>query len=170
MWRQVASTWKLDDLIAAGDFLVHTRNKLTTLDDLWAEVHAAGDVRGLLKRALLEIRDGAESARETSLRLAITRAGLPQPELNWDLHDEGGRFVARLDMAYPQYRVAPEYDGRQHAEGAQFARDADRWDDIRSQRWNLVRVLSHHLHPDPQIAVEKVANALISAGWRPGRS
>ena len=169
MWRQVAASWSLDDLIAAGDFLVHPRNGLMTIDDLWAEVHDAGDVRGMLRRALLEIREGAESPRETALRLAITRAGLPQPELNWNLHDDAGRFIARLDIAYPRYRVAAEYDGRQHAEEVQFDKDADRWDDIRTHDWTLVRVLSHHLHPDPQPAIDKVAQALIAADWRPGR-
>jgi len=169
MWRQVASTWALDDLIAVGDFLVHPRNGLLTIEELRAEVDNAGDVRGILRRALEEIRSGAESPRETALRLAITRAGLPEPELNWDLHDARGRFIARLDLAYPRYRVAPEYDGRQHAEGDQFVKDADRWDAIGAQDWNLVRVLGHHLHPDPQPAVDKVANALLAAGWRPGR-
>lgn len=170
MWRQAATTWQVDDLIAAGDFLVHPRNGLLTIQDLWNEVTEAGDVRGRLKRALVEIRGGAESPQETALRLAITRAGLPEPELNWELYDENDRFIARLDMAYPRYRVAPEYDGRQHAEESQFATDADRWDDIRSHEWNLVRVLSHHLRPNPQLAVDKVAAALIAAGWHPGRA
>ena len=170
MWRQAASIWSVDDLIAAGDFLVHPRTGLVTIEDLRDEIAEAGDIRGRLKRALLEIREGAESAQETVLRLAITRAGLPEPELNWELRDENGRFVARLDLAYPQFRVASEYDGRHHADEQQFRTDADRWDDIRAQDWNLVRVLSHHLRPDPRIAVEKVASALIAAGWRPGRA
>lgn len=169
MWRQAASTWNVDDLIAAGDFLIHPRNALATIEDLWNELDEAGDVRGRLKRALPEIREGAESAQETALRLAIIRAGLPEPELNWCLYDHSGRFVARLDLAYPEYRVASEYDGRQHAEAEQFARDADRWESIRVLDWQLVRILSHHLRPDPQIAVDKVASALIAAGWRPGR-
>lgn len=170
MWRQAASTWHVDELIAAGDFLVHPRNGLMTIEELWNEVTEAGDVHGRLKRALLDVREGAESPQETALRLAITRAGLPEPDLNWSLHDRSGRFVARLDLAYPKYRVAPEYDGRQHAEGEQFARDADRWESIHAQDWQLVRILSHHLRPDPQLAVDKVARALIAAGWRPGRA
>jgi len=168
MWRQAAQTLSLDDLIAAGDHLVHPRNRLVTLDDLRDEVDESGDVRALLRQALREIRLGAESARETALRLALTRAGLPEPELNWELHDEHGRFIARLDLAYPQFRVASEYDGRQHAEPQQFVRDADRWDEIRAHDWHLVRVLSHHLHPDPRPAIRKVADALVAAGWRPG--
>ena len=170
MWRQVATYWRLDDLIAAGDFLVCPRNRLLTVDDLWREIDQAGDVRrGILTKALREVRVGAESSEETTLRLALVRAGLPEPQLNWELRDSNGKHIARLDLAYPRYRVAPEYDGRWHTEANQFAKDADRWDAIRDQQWNHVRVLSHHLRPNPQVAVDKVAQALIAAGWRPGR-
>lgn len=169
MWRQAASQWNLDDLIIAGDFLVHPRRRLVTLDDLREEVAVAGDVRGLLRAALQEIRSGSESSEESRLRLLLTRAGLPEPVLNMNLFDDAGGFVARFDLAYPQYRVASEYDGRGHAEAGQFAKDADRWDAIRAQDWRHVRILSHHLRPDPQVAVDKVAAALFTAGWRPGR-
>ncbi|MFC7790227.1 hypothetical protein ACU045_14720 [Microbacterium sp. MAHUQ-60] len=169
MWRQAASQWELDDLILAGDFLIHPSRRLATLEQLRQEVAEAGDVRGLLTVALREIRSGSESPEESRLRLLLTRAGLPEPVLNMDLVDSSGEFVARLDLAYPEYRVAPEYDGRGHAHEAQFAKDADRWDAIRAQGWQHVRILSHHLRPNPQIAVDKVAVALFAAGWRPGR-
>lgn len=169
MWRQTAALWDLDELIAAGDYLIHPRNRLITIEDLRQEVREAGDVRGLLTAALAEIRIGAESPEETRLRLTLTRAGLPEPVLNHNLNDERGIFVARLDLAYPKYRVAAEYDGRGHATGSQFASDADRWDAIRAQGWQHVRVLSHHVRPDPQVAVDKVSRALFDAGWRPGR-
>lgn len=170
LWRQAAAHWRLDDLIVAGDFLVHPRNRLLTVDELRREVDEAGEVRGLLRPALEEIRTGAESSEETRLRLLLMRAGLPEPELNLELFDVHGAFVARLDLAYPQYRVAAEYDGRGHAGAEQFARDADRWDAIRAEHWRHVRILSHHLRPDPQVAVDKVAVALFEAGWRPGHT
>lgn len=169
LWRQAARDWTVDDLIAAGDFLVLPRRGLLTIDDLRAEVTMTGDVHGALAQALAEIRFGAESPEETRLRLALVRAGLPEPELNWSLRAQDGGFIARLDLAYPRYRVASEYDGRGHAyDDAQFARDADRWDEIRDAGWRLVRILSHHLRPDPGIAVDKVSDQLLAAGWRPG--
>lgn len=170
LWRQAATIWSLDDLIIAGDFLVCPDNGLLCVEDLWREIEEAGDLRrGILARAMQEIRVGSESSGETELRLALVRAGLPEPDLNWTLRDERGGFIARLDIAYRRYRVAPEYDGRGHATGAQFRKDADRWDAIRGQRWEHVRILSHHLRPNPQVAVDKVARALIAAGWMPGQ-
>ncbi|GAA3759313.1 hypothetical protein GCM10022240_09900 [Microbacterium kribbense] len=172
LWRQVGHFWELDDLIAAADFLVLPRRRLITIDALRREIERAGDVAGgILSRALAEVRIGAETHEETVLRLALVRAGLPEPELNVVLRAQDGRFVARLDLAYRRYRVAPEHDGRTHAfNEQQFAKDADRWDDIRAQGWNHVRILSHHLHPDAQPAIDKTTEALFAAGWRPGRA
>lgn len=168
-WRQAGTIWPLDDLVAAADSLVSGAHPLATLDELWQEVAEMGDTRGgVLTRALALARVGPRSPRETRLRLLLVRAHLPEPELNWALRDAGGRFVAELDLAYPRWRVSPEYDGRVHAEDEQqFAKDADRWDRIRAQGWDHVRVLKHHVRGDGRAAVRKVADALLRAGWRP---
>jgi len=168
-WRHVASWWNHEELVAAGDFLVGVRGGLLTLDDLAAEVaRAVGRGQAALEAALSDVRVGAESPQETRLRLVVRAAGLPEPALNIVIRAPDGRFVARLDLAYAPWRVAVEYDGRQHAEDrAQFERDADRWDDIRQQGWVLVRILRHHLHGDGRIAVRMVAGALRAAGWTP---
>ena len=163
---QAAGTWAADDIIAAADFLIARRKPLVTLDQLRAEASHAR--RPHLHGLLDQVRDGSESPRETRLRLAIVRAGLPEPELAWELYTPEGEFVARIDQAYLRYRVAVEYDGRQHADDvAQFERDADRWDAIRAQGWDHVRILRHHLAGDGAVAVEKVRTALLRAGWRP---
>ncbi|WP_127818321.1 hypothetical protein [Microbacterium sp. CPCC 204701] len=152
------------ELIIAADFLVARRRRLATIEQLRAE--AAAMRRPGLQPLLDRVRDGSESPWETRLRLALVDGGLPEPHLAYELRGAGGRFVARLDQAYPAYRVAVEYDGRQHAEDpAQFARDADRWRGIDDLEWRLVRILNHHLSPDPAPAVELVRRALVRAGW-----
>jgi hypothetical protein len=172
-WRQAGTLWRLEDLVAAADFLVSDRGRrpIAAIGDLVAEVEALGDVRGgILRRALAQCRGGVRSPRETRLRLLLVRAGLPEPEINWTLRDHRGVAVAELDLAYPRWRVAPEYDGRVHAEDAeQFAKDADRWDLIRALGWDHVRVLNHHMRGDGRSAVAKVRDALMRAGWRPGQ-
>jgi hypothetical protein len=168
-WRQAATLWGLDDLVATADFLVSGTNPLASIDELRAEVRQMGDTRaGMLRRALVLVRAGVRSPRETKLRLRLARAGLPDPEVSWILRDLGGRPVAELDLAYPRWRVGVEYDGRVHSEdSAQFAKDADRWDRIRAQGWDHVRILNHHMRGSGQLAARKVADALLRAGWRP---
>lgn len=163
-WVQASRTWMTDDLVVAADHLVRRDRPVTTIRALTTEaLRMRGDVLG---EPLSLIREGSESARETLLRLVLVRAGLPEPELNLPLRDAQGRTIARLDESFPAYRVAVEYDGRQHAFSVtQFRRDADRWDAIRDAGWHLVRILDHHLSPDPVIAVAKVRAALIARGW-----
>lgn len=170
-WRQTGNDWPLDDLICAAEFLASGDQPWAHITDLRDEIEIMGDVRaGILARALLETRVGSRSPRETRLRLALTRSGLPEPEINWVLRDDSGRHVAELDLAYPRWHVCAEYDGRVHAENArQFARDADRWDAIRRQEWDLVRVLNHHMRGGGTVAVQKVREALLRAGWHPHR-
>lgn len=169
-WRQAATLWGLDDLIAAADYLVSGPAPLATIAELRAEIEQMGDTRGgKLRRALSYVRAGVRSPRETKLRLRLIRAGLPEPEINWVLRDGRGRGIAELDLAYPRWRVTPEYDGRVHADDPiQFAKDADRWDLIRAQGWDHVRVLNHHMRGSGDLAIRKVRDALIRAGWRPG--
>lgn len=163
-WVQSSSYLPDIELTIAADFLVARRRRLASIEQLRAE--AAAMRRPGLQPVLDRVRDGAESPWETRLRLALVDGGLPEPWLAYELRGPDGTFVARLDQAYPEYRVAVEYDGRQHAEDAgQFARDADRWQQIADLEWRLVRILHHHLYPDPAAAVERVRRALAKAGW-----
>ncbi len=170
-WRQAGMSWRLDDLIAAGDFLIAGHVPRAAVDDLRTEIEVMGDLRGgLLRRALASVRPRTRSPRETRLRLLIVRGGLPEPETGWVLRTIGGRPIAELDLAYPRWRVAVEYDGRVHAENAvQFAKDADRWDRIRAEGWHIVRILNHHMRGSGATALHKVHEALAEAGWRTGR-
>jgi hypothetical protein len=68
---------------------------------------------------------------ETLLLQVLRQGGLPEPVLQYEVTDERGKFVARVDAAFPQWRVAIEYDSKQeHSDEFQIARDAHRRNDI----------------------------------------
>lgn len=169
-WRQCGRLWPLDDLVAAADALLSTRPAMADAVHLRSEISEMGDVRGGVLRAAVELaRPGVRSPRETRLRLLLARNGLPTPEVNADIFDARGSFVAEIDLAFPRWMVGVEYDGRVHAEDErQFARDADRWAAIRAAGWDHVRILNHHLRGGGAPAVTLVRDALVRAGWRPG--
>ena len=52
------------------------------------------------RRVLGWIREGVESPRESTLRLMIVFARLPEPSCNVDILDEAGVFLARGDLVY----------------------------------------------------------------------
>ncbi|RRO19965.1 hypothetical protein EIL87_03025 [Saccharopolyspora rhizosphaerae] len=61
------------------------------------------------KRAFALLDSRAESIPESVLRVHLNLAGLHRvPQV--DVHDECGHFVARVDLAIEQRKVAIEYD------------------------------------------------------------
>ncbi len=80
--------------------------------------------RGIVAvRDLLPLADGrAESPMESEARLAMIDGGLPIPELQYEVIDGNGE-LRRLDFAWPDERVAVEYDGVTGTAARRDARD-----------------------------------------------
>jgi very-short-patch-repair endonuclease len=104
-------------------------------------------------RRVTEVADGlAESPQETRLRLLLRRSGLPEPVAQHVVRDGSG-FVARVDLAWPDRRLAVEYDGAWHGDPAQFRADRQRLNRLTSAGWRVVFVTAADLrHPDALIA------------------
>ena len=91
-WLDLASMASVDELVIVGDSLVCShgrefpapREPLCTEAELRAMVADHPGIRGIraARTALELIRVGADSQPETMMRLALVRAGLPEPELN----------------------------------------------------------------------------------------
>ncbi|GAB3867924.1 hypothetical protein GCM10028801_42950 [Nocardioides maradonensis] len=91
-------------------------------------------------RQLVPYVDGRpESARESWVWLEICRSGLPRPVPQFWI-EIGGRPTYRLDFAYPQHRVAVEYDGAHHLEPGQAGHDAERLAWLRAAGWTVIVV------------------------------
>ena len=72
-----------------------------------------------------------------------------------------GRFVARVDFAWPEQKVAVEYDGLWHADEVQFAKDRRRLNRLRAAGWRIVFVTASDMYrPDEVIAA--LAAALVA--------
>jgi hypothetical protein len=112
-----------------------------------------------LAREIAELADGlAESPQETRLRLVIGRSGLPAPEAQYRVFDSDG-FVARVDFAYPELKLAIEYDGQWHAEPGQLGRDRRRLNRLSAAGWRVLFVTAADLH-DPEALARRIARAL----------
>ncbi|MFD5215064.1 endonuclease domain-containing protein [Microbacterium sp. NPDC058345] len=115
---------------------------------------------GVIRAALPSVREGVESPKETETRLALVSARLPEPVVQHDVFD-GGRFVARADLAYPQLRIAIEYEGDGHRT------DKDQWrTDIRRQReledlgWIVIRLTADDLTHGRDAFLSRVRRAI----------
>lgn len=159
----LADTLGLLDLTVLGDSMVH-RERLS-LDQLDAACgpHTPRVARRAIEAAAL-VRVGAESPMETRTRLVLVLAGLPEPVLQHVVGDERHRF--RLDLAYPELKVAVEYDGRQHADDArQWAHDLGRREWLDDHGWRLVVVRSQDVFVTPWATVHRVGRVLSARGY-----
>ncbi|MEH0937021.1 endonuclease domain-containing protein [Micromonospora psammae] len=123
-------------------------------------------------RSLLRAVDladpGAESPPESRTRVQLVLAGLPRPRTQWVVSDHG-RFVARLDLAWPELKVAVEYDGLWHDDPEQFHRDRRRLNQLLGGDWIVLHVTAKRLREDFPGFVAEVRAALRSRGHRAGR-
>ncbi len=155
---ELAAVLRLDDLVAAGDWLVHApriprRDDPRPLATPASLISAAADrtswhIRRAREAAAL-IRCGAESPPETRLRLLLQRVGLPEPTLCAAIHDAAGDWIGYFDLVWPDARVAVEYDGDQHrTDTRQYERDILRFDRATLAGWTVVRVRAAGLRPE----------------------
>ncbi|HWF28897.1 MAG TPA: hypothetical protein VG327_11060 [Mycobacterium sp.] len=93
------------------------------------------------RRALTLVDAGAESPRETWLRLLLIEAGYPRPQTQIRVDGEYGELVAILDMGWEDVKVALEYEGDHHrTDRRQFNKDIARLETLIELGWIVVRV------------------------------
>ena len=103
-----------------------------------------------------------ESELETRFLQLIRSSELPPPIRQFVVQHDG-RFVARLDFAYPDRRLAIELDGyATHAERATFDRDRTRQNQLVLMGWTVLRFTWADVTERPEAVVASVQEA---GGW-----
>lgn len=157
------------------------RNEAVTRIDalLWTGRVSVAEVQPLIARyplapglsalrTALDLADaGAESPRETLLRLLLTDAGM-RPESTQIKVYQGGKIVAKLDMGWDDLKIGIQYDGRHHqSDRGQYVRDQQINRTLEAKGWIIIRVIAEDTADD---ILARVAAALLSRGWRGGES
>ena len=105
----------------------------------------------------------SESPPESWVRVAVVRAGLPAPVPQFVVL-EGGVFLGRVDLAWPDARLIVEYEGAYHFDGVQILRDDERHRRLIAAGWRVIRLSSADLR-DLRTVVARIAEALgVPAG------
>lgn len=84
--------------------------------------------------------------------------GLPEPVLHYRILD-GHRFVAEVDLAYPDLKIAIELDGRIHLDPDVYERDLPRQNDLILEGWTVLRFTWRRLQERPESIVAEVRAA-----------
>lgn len=148
----------IDIAIAHLDALVQaTGVKVRDIAEL-ADLHRGA--RGLRQlETVLELVDpGAQSPKETWLRLLLVRAGFPRPSTQIPVMNpnDGQRYF--LDMGWPDLMIAVEYDGEQHRlDRWQYTKDIRRQEALERLGWIVIRVVAGD---QPAQIIRRVRDAL----------
>ena len=154
-------------LVTALDDAV--RRNLVTIDAVSRRLEMLGPRRrgsGQIRQALKRRPSTSpipESVLESRFEVLIVAAGLAQPERQYDIFDADGSFIARVDFAYPEARLAIEVDGlRYHGGSESWRRDLDRQNRIVVMGWLVLRFTSADLELRPREVAAAIERALVS--------
>jgi hypothetical protein len=169
-WLDLASLLTVDELIAAGDSVVAAHGPdfprpkvpLATPADLRRMIAAHAGMRGMktARLALSEIRVGSDSPQETRMRLVLSRTELGEPVLNRVIRNSWGQPSVWPDAAYPEHRLALQYDGAHHADPRQTRLDSIRKTTTERLGWTEIRVFKEDLEGEKPFVLEIIRAAL----------
>lgn len=91
----------------------------------------------------------------------LAEVGLPTPVLH-HLVTEDGRFIAEVDLAYPQWRIAIELDGAVHLESDVRERDLPRQNDLVLAGWIVLRFSWRRFAEHPEEVTAEIRAAIRS--------
>lgn len=136
---------------------------LVTIDDIaerlevWGRFPGCGTIRKALDLACYAV----ESPKETETRLLLRAHGLPEPVVQHRVLD-GFRLVARTDLAYPDLKIAIEYEGDGHRTSAeQWRRDIQRQRELEALGWIVIRLTQEDLD-DADALIDRIRAAIAS--------
>lgn len=153
----MASRYPLATAVTAIDALANaTRLKVSDVELL---VDRNKGRRGIPHaRKVLELVDpGAESPKETWLRLLVIRHGFPRPQTQIPVYNEYVVLVAVLDMGWEDIKLALDYEGEHHRNPVRFNKDIRRHDEVTELGWTDIRVTS--------LDTEAVIIARLTTEW-----
>lgn len=129
-----------------------------------------GNLRGLLDARYgdAEIPDSRWNRMVWQL---LCDAGLPEPRLEHVARDSLGRFIGRLDLAYPRQMVGIELDSRRHhLNSTSFGTDRARSNRLVNAGWRLLHFTWEVYVDRPSELVRAVRTALLPRTLRvPGQ-
>jgi very-short-patch-repair endonuclease len=161
-WCELSLALSLDDLIAAGDYVIHHERKLSTAAELAEHVLSFPAPRNRRARyaALTELDDRADSPQETKLRLLCLRSGLAGVRTNFWITTTNGNHY-RADIAFPEQKVIVEYQSGFHETARKYRDDQTRRSRLEADQWFVIEVNADDMR-DPAELVRRIRRVLAS--------
>lgn len=161
------------DLLVLGDSLVRRTDVTPShLREFVADRHSTGARRA--REVAAHVRSKVDSPNESRLRLLITSAGMAEPTIGHIV--QLGPRHRRLDLSYPDLKLAIEFDGRYHIDReAQWDKDILRREELEALGWRFLVITSTAMFQEPLRVLRRIADGVqlrtgqpvpIGDGWR----
>jgi hypothetical protein len=130
-----------------------------TVDELLDEIARHARLRGIREvRELVPLADaGAQCRQESQMRLVAIDGGMPRPTTQFRVIDSFGIVRFYLDLAWEEFSLAAEYDGRSHEERVRHDRDRHNW--LSEKGWTMRYFTDVDLYRRPSHIVSVLRNA-----------
>ncbi len=129
-----------DVAVAAVDALARAARLKVADIELTAQRHAGRKGIKQARASIALVDPGAESPQETWLRLLVVRAGYPPPQTQHPIYNEYGALIGEVDDAWPERKIAMEYEGLHHTDPDVLRNDIARIDEMIEMGWIVIRV------------------------------
>lgn len=143
------------------DLVLRRRVELPEVDVVLSSIARQGKPGITRMRRVLASRwgeDHSASILERRARSLLARSGLPRPVKEFPIPWSDGR---RFDDAYPDHRLAIEWDGRKyHGQFSAFEADRRRDREALENGWRVLRFTWNDVNNRPQMVVDSVRSLL----------
>jgi hypothetical protein len=147
----------LDQALAAASEEKRDRRRAAIAEKIRSRPDPRGRKRALVLLGLATGR--ALSAAESRMLYRLVDLGFPTPEANLPVRDAHGRVLFLLDHAWPEFRIALEYDGHAAHLGREDE-DAARQTELERRGYIVIRVRADDLRDITRLEQE------LSAAFR----
>jgi very-short-patch-repair endonuclease len=117
-----------------------------------------GTLRAILDDHSAEVR-ATDSGFERLVYVRLVEAGLPRPVLQYEVHVDGRTY--RLDLAYPDLKLAIELDGSIHLRRDVWEKDHARQNALMLDGWTILRFTWRDYTEHQTRLVSEVRAALV---------
>jgi very-short-patch-repair endonuclease len=80
--------------------------------------------------------------------------------VQWVVQDEASRTAVWVDLAWPEHRIAVEYEGAGHTDPVEVLRDAGRYTRLVDAGWRIYRYTWFDVYDHPERIVAELTRAL----------
>ena len=141
--QECAHRFRPDDLVVCIDALAGQKAEIAIPLPRIRELAAGLQGRGskAVKEAAEAAAENVWSPMETTTRLLLTRNGFPPPLANLRIDDPDTAWHGYLDLAYPQWKIAIEYDSEDHRlDRLRWQRDLHKDQILHQLGWVVLRI------------------------------